>query len=552
MNAVRELELKAIQSSKLNPRKHFDDVKLKELAASIKEKGILQPIVVRPSNGKYEIVCGERRFRAVGLAGLPVIPAIVRELDDKQVLEIQVIENLQREDVHPLEEAEGYEALMKKHGYKSVDDIAAKVGKSKAYVYGRLKLCELTQENRKLFYEGKLLPSVALLVARVPADLQKEAGSKAANGNWGRGNPMSSREAAEYIHQHYMLQLKEAQFDTKEKGLAGRGSCAECARRTGNQAELFADVSGKDTCTDPTCFEAKKTAFAQRAVEALKKQGKTVVSREEAMKLFPYQSADPEHKYVNLDHHDWDWPKDVTLRKCIKAAKDVEVVHAIHPQSGKVIEMVEKSAVPRILKAAGIKMRSDSAPAKDLVAVKKEKRIRESKYGFWVERIRSSAQAPGDICCDVVVLSMILSDLGYLTAEEFCEKNVPGYNDEKSRIQQLYKLGEKKIQELIKLAVVEQIERIDDTDLEFLCAEHGFSVDKDYVITETYLQALTKDQLVALAKEIGIDKIAEAKVLMSSAGTKKADLVRLFIKTAPEKGFVFKGKVPKELQGKKK
>ncbi len=135
------VELKDIKPSQHNARKTFDEAKIKELSASIKEKGVIEPIIIRPANGKYEVVCGERRFRASQMAGITTIPAVIKELDDKQAIEYQIIENLHREDVHPLEEAEGYELLMKKHGYKTVEDIAVKVGKSKGYVYGRLKLC---------------------------------------------------------------------------------------------------------------------------------------------------------------------------------------------------------------------------------------------------------------------------------------------------------------------------------------------------------------------------------------------------------------------------
>ena len=98
---VKNLGLSAIKTSEHNARKTFDEGKLKELAESIKEKGVLNPILVRPVDGKYEIVCGDRRFRASKLAGKEDIPAIIRTLTDQQALECAVIENLQREDVHP-------------------------------------------------------------------------------------------------------------------------------------------------------------------------------------------------------------------------------------------------------------------------------------------------------------------------------------------------------------------------------------------------------------------------------------------------------------------
>lgn len=197
------------------------------------------PILVRSVNGKYEVVCGERRLKASQKVGKKTIPSIVSELTDTQVLEFQVIENLQREDLHPLEEAEGYEALLKKHGYKIADDIAAKISKSRSYVYGRLKLCDLIPENRELFYKDKFSPSVALLVARIPKDLQKEAGKNIARGGrWGSGEPMSYRGAQKYISEEFMLQLRGAPFDTKDKTLCAKaGPCAICQKRTGNQKE---------------------------------------------------------------------------------------------------------------------------------------------------------------------------------------------------------------------------------------------------------------------------------------------------------------------------
>src|ERR1051325_5469934 len=129
MTTVLDLELAAITASPFNHRKKFTGID--ELALSIKTQGLISPITVRPQRnrpGFHELVVGERRWRAAKKAGVLTIAAIVRELTDKQVLEIQLIENVQRVDVHPLEEADGYEELLEKHGY-DVDGIAAKTGK---------------------------------------------------------------------------------------------------------------------------------------------------------------------------------------------------------------------------------------------------------------------------------------------------------------------------------------------------------------------------------------------------------------------------------------
>lgn len=175
---LKEIELQELVPSPTNPRKTFDQAKLEELARSITSKGVLEPLLVRPhANGgaaAFEIVAGERRFRAAALAEVPTIPCIVRELDDVDVLEIQTIENLQRDDVHPLEEAEGYAALMKAAGY-DVAEIAGRIGKSGKYVYDRLKLLQLVPELREVFLAGEITVAHAVLLARLTPTEQERA-----------------------------------------------------------------------------------------------------------------------------------------------------------------------------------------------------------------------------------------------------------------------------------------------------------------------------------------------------------------------------------------
>jgi len=550
---VKTVSLDMIKPSKLNPRKSFDEEKIKELAASIKEKGLVNPITLRPEAGvslavgPYELVCGERRWKAAKMAGLKDITAIVRKLDDKQVLELQVIENLQRADVHPLEEAEGYELLMKKHGYKTVDDLAAKVGKSTAYIYGRMKLCELLPENRKLFYEGKLTPSTALLVARIPEHLQKEAGSRIANGRWQGQGPMSYREAQKWVEEEFMLRLKEAHFDTKEKGLGGKISCAECPKRTGNQKELFSDVDSADVCTDPGCFNAKKGSFTQREVEKLKKQGKTVISIEESKKLFKYESDDsPENKYISIDESQYWDGRSRTLRPMLKTAKDVKIIYAVQPFTGKIIEMVERTDVPHILKSAGIKINRDDTSYRvpNLDKAKKENRIRAASQGLWISKV---SIAKDQRCMHVIILDILLNNLGWSESEDLLEDVMKAKGCGRCwDIPKLYALGDEEVQKLIVKVISKKSEVLDDEDLEFLCEKLGFSIAKDYVITEAYLQSCTKDQLVALAKEIGLDKYLKERIkdfAPDLATKKKTELIEYFMK----KGFDLKGKVPKEL-----
>lgn len=170
VQAAPTFELIAIAQlaeSPLNTRKHFDQVKLAELRASIEQIGIRTPLLVRPKGAnRYEIAGGHRRFRAAQLAGLEEVPCLIEELDDATFLEILSIDNLQREDVHPLEEAQGYKNLLTLDGY-DIAKIATRVGKSESYVYDRMKLLQLNPKAQKLFLSGAFTAGHAILLARL-------------------------------------------------------------------------------------------------------------------------------------------------------------------------------------------------------------------------------------------------------------------------------------------------------------------------------------------------------------------------------------------------
>jgi ParB family transcriptional regulator, chromosome partitioning protein len=152
---VKDLDLERIDPNPHQPREHFDGEHLKELAESIRQNGVLQPIVVRHVGDRYELILGERRLRAAKLAGKPTIPAIVRDVDDADSLRHALMENLQREDLNPMEEARGYQAL--KDGFAlAVGDIAAMIGKNRSTVANSLRLLNLPDVVKALIVEGKL------------------------------------------------------------------------------------------------------------------------------------------------------------------------------------------------------------------------------------------------------------------------------------------------------------------------------------------------------------------------------------------------------------
>ena len=196
------LSIESIKESGSNPRRHFDEAYLADLAASIREKGVLQPILVRKNGKGYELVCGHRRLRAAKAAGLAEIPAMVRELTGQEVLEIQLIENLQRSDLHALEEAEGYRQLMATKNY-DVARIAERIGRSVKYVYDRVKLLSLIKPAQKLFLEDRITAGHAIILARLKPDDQKRA--------------IDPEGASRYSHNSPLFQFEDSLFTPQER-----------------------------------------------------------------------------------------------------------------------------------------------------------------------------------------------------------------------------------------------------------------------------------------------------------------------------------------------
>jgi ParB family chromosome partitioning protein len=156
--AQSEFAIKDIRPNPAQPRRTFSEDELDELAASIKQRGVLQPILLRPdpdAPNRYQIVAGERRWRAAQRAGLEVIPAVVRDMDELQLLEVGIIENVQRSDLNPIEEAEAYGALMKRFG-RTQEDLAESVGKSRAHVANTIRLLKLGETAREHLRHGRI------------------------------------------------------------------------------------------------------------------------------------------------------------------------------------------------------------------------------------------------------------------------------------------------------------------------------------------------------------------------------------------------------------
>jgi len=273
----RRIALAQLRESPTNPRRRFAEQPLKELAESITQHGVLQAILTRqhPSEPEaFEIVCGSRRFRASTLAKVADVPAIVRDLTDAEVIAIQAIENIQREDVHPLEEAQSYRALLALG--QEVAAIAAKVGKSETYIYQRVKLLDLCPEAQEAFFADKYGTAHAIELARLPEAAQRELLDwMGEGGEYGDGATLADLRAE--IERGFHLDLHRACFKKSDAQLVPEaGACTTCQKRTGFVPALFPDIKKKDTCTDRACFSAKLAAFIERTRATLAKDGANV------------------------------------------------------------------------------------------------------------------------------------------------------------------------------------------------------------------------------------------------------------------------------------
>lgn len=388
--AVTALPVAAIAASPTNPRKHFDATYLAELADSIKSHGVIQPITVRPNPDThsvklYEIVVGECRFRAAQLAGLEHIPAFWRELDDKQVLEIQVIENLQRRDVHELEEATGYRMLMDRHGY-TAEQIAERIGKSRGYVYARLKLTALCEAGREAFFAGKLDASTALLIARIRGDkLQQKAVKDITTGGY-NGEPKSVRDTKYYIENAFTISLKQATFKLDDAGLLpAAGSCTDCPLRSGNDPDIFADLDDVDVCTDVKCFDEKQMARRDQLIANAEKRKIPVlrgddITRDIMSHQYGLYGLNTE-RYIALDAKCDDDEQCRTYREILgdKAPVSALIEFGTNKANTQLAEVAEPTAMAKALKKAGIEIKQDKEEGEDPEEVAKREQAQADR-----------------------------------------------------------------------------------------------------------------------------------------------------------------------------
>jgi ParB/RepB/Spo0J family partition protein len=298
---LEDVAIADLRASKTNPRKTFAPGPLKELADSILTQGIRQPILARPKDGEtpYEIVAGERRYRAAQLAGLATVPCLVQEMNDREALEVQVVENLQRSDLTEMEEAQSYQSMLELKeettgaAVYTAELLAERFGKEKTHVYRRLVLLRLIDTGREALAAGQIGATAAVLVARIPSPEAQAEALKQILTPQHRQEPLTFVETRDLISRDFLQGLKGAPFKLDDAALVpAAGACATCPKMSDNCAHLFTaeeaeQVKKKKVCTDPTCYRLKLDALWAKRTAHAAAEGKTVLDEKESREIFP-------------------------------------------------------------------------------------------------------------------------------------------------------------------------------------------------------------------------------------------------------------------------
>lgn len=278
-------------------RARFHGEALSELVRSVQLRGVIEPILVVPhpeptAHVRFELVAGERRWLAAKAAGLGLIPAIVTNIERDELVQFQLIENRQRETLHPLDEAEAFAEICRITG-RSKEDVADDLGISRAQVYARLKLLELDDEVAKALEEGKLPHSHALRIARLPGKkIQRKALKLALTPRWD-GKPLNDRDLGDALRDKFMVKLQAVPFALDDATLnPERGACTRCPHFSENDAELQAELNttlgiGARICTDKPCHDAKAQAHFARVIDKARAEGRRVIDGAEAKAIKP-------------------------------------------------------------------------------------------------------------------------------------------------------------------------------------------------------------------------------------------------------------------------
>ncbi len=400
VETIVDIPLAQLHDSPFQYRRTYNQAKLQELADTMKPPlgRVLQPVVVRvppkpmrplfdgvDTFNDYELVFGHRRKRAAELAGLATLPAIVRVMSDEEVERAQIIENLAREDVHAIEEAEGFQKLMQDHGI-GAEQLVEQTGKSRSYIYGRLKLLQAVPTVRDACLRGEIGSEVALLIARLRHTKLQERALKAIEAKYMKlddGGKKSYREIKRLLAEMFTLDLKSAIFDPEDAALvASAGVCSACDKLSANAPE-FTDLTEKRPdyypghfeagnprlCTDPVCWDGKHKAHLVREAERMRADGKVVVDGNKARAALSADGKTVKGAYLSL--------ADVktALKGSGKKSSDLPIVNIQDQRTGKTVQAVAAAE----LKTIGVAKPEAQKPQRSYYQMTPEEREKQQE-----------------------------------------------------------------------------------------------------------------------------------------------------------------------------
>ena len=507
-----DLDLKNVFPSELNYRKRMDKKGLEELTESIRQKGVLQPIIVRPikGNGHYEIIAGHRRYQAAMSAGLETIPAIIEEFDDEAALEVAITENSQREDVNPIDEATGFKRMIDTG--TEPETIAAKIGRTVGYVLGRVKLLDLCKEAQAAILKGKISLGHAQVLLRLRSKNEQRSLLSAMLD----GDGMTVSGAKSIIRRH-SLSLNLAPFDTN--------NCLSCQYRSGNQAMLFPELKDTDECSDPACYSKKIQAHYEAQAREKEKQGFRIIRSYEEIKelggfnskmnhrIVPrkndadYQSVYPP-KYKTdcakcTDHHAWYFYEennysgphietgDLCLNpKCLqKMFREVEEVKE---------KTTENEFAPEAAKISPVTLRLHAESCRNR---------------FMINRLPEKIAASTTLSKRFIIYHMLdrfghFSGNAKQTRDELLKEICPAeyFKEKKFSGWELYlvvmNVPKEKLNKLLSTLVMATIQYTDPKVLLHMTPEAGIDMSADFLMDKEFLNTKKKAELTEMVKSL--------------------------------------------------
>ncbi len=408
------LALAHLVRSKTN-RQIIEDEALLEMAATMKVYGVLQPLLVRrlpaervqdtfedetTRHATHEIIAGERRFVAARIAGLRRVPVHIVEADNTTAAVLQLIENLHREDLNPLDEARGVQQLVDDFNMTR-EAVADALRKSRTHVVESLRLLKICPEAIAALKAGTLNRSVALLVAQRPTPaLQVEFTRKVLTGG-PDGGPLSYRSAKDLAQRSYMTDLTQAPFALDNAQLLPQvGACTQCPKRTGANPELW-DKAGADVCTDTACFADKKEAHYDALKAEAHAKGRKIITGREARELMPTEGATP-NGYILLDKTKKGETE--SMRQVLGQEVPQGKVVLIETPTGGVVEAVPVRAAGEALQAkgaAGKASKKAPEPTKEELQAEYQNRWRRAAITQIIETLQNDTPDDAELPAEV-------------------------------------------------------------------------------------------------------------------------------------------------------